>query len=330
MTRPLRIGLVGAGMVAQYHIRAWRACPGAELVAIADPDPDNAADAAAMAPGARLFPSFAAMLASGRFDAVDIATPPATHAELIAEAQNAGLHAICQKPLAPDAAGAHAILRDLRSDTRVMLHENWRWRPTYRALAAALASGRMAPPRRFEFRVESAGFLPDPAGRLPALERQPFLAQMPRLLVFELLVHHLDTLLFLFGGDIEVRRARLARRSPAVLGEDFAEVDLVVGGVPGRLVADFCVPSAPPLPRDRLIFDGRRILDGWRLDLGPAGPVHLFDRQEGYQASFNATIAHFAEALATGSPFATGVANGCRMLVHVDEIYAAAHRAAAE
>lgn len=329
MTRPLRIGLVGAGMVAQYHIRAWRACPGGTR---RHRGPRSGQCRRRGGDGARraALPVICGHARLGAFRRGRHRHATATHAELIAEAQNAGLHAICQKPLAPDAAGAHAILRDLRSDTRVMLHENWRWRPTYRALAAALASGRMAPPRRFEFRVESAGFLPDPAGRLPALERQPFLAQMPRLLVFELLVHHLDTLLFLFGGDIEVRRARLARRSPAVLGEDFAEVDLVVGGVPGRLVADFCVPSAPPLPRDRLIFDGRRILDGWRLDLGPAGPVHLFDRQEGYQASFNATIAHFAEALATGSPFATGVANGCRMLVHVDEIYAAAHRAAAE
>ena len=34
---PLRIGMIGAGMISSYHLVAWQRCPGAEVVAIADP-----------------------------------------------------------------------------------------------------------------------------------------------------------------------------------------------------------------------------------------------------------------------------------------------------
>ena len=44
MTRPLRIGLLGAGMVSRHHLIAWAAIPDqARVVAIADPSPENAA-----------------------------------------------------------------------------------------------------------------------------------------------------------------------------------------------------------------------------------------------------------------------------------------------
>jgi predicted dehydrogenase len=43
MNEPLRIGLIGAGMVSRHHLIAWAAIPDrAKVVAVADPSHDNA------------------------------------------------------------------------------------------------------------------------------------------------------------------------------------------------------------------------------------------------------------------------------------------------
>ena len=44
MNQPLRIGLIGAGMVSRHHLIAWASLSDqARVVAIADPSADNAA-----------------------------------------------------------------------------------------------------------------------------------------------------------------------------------------------------------------------------------------------------------------------------------------------
>ena len=315
----LRVGLVGAGMVAAHHVAAWEKCPGAELVAIADQDEDRARARALGVPGCAAYPSLGAMLRETAIDAVDIATPAPTHADLVRQARAAGLAVLCQKPLTPDLASAQMLVGDLVGGPRVMLHENWRWRGPYQHLGRLLGSGELPRPGWFEMRVESAGLLPNAEGTLPALERQPFFATLPRFLVHEVLGHHLDTLGFLFG-PVEIASAHLFRRCAAVRAEDRAEITLSAGGIPGRLIGDFCTPGAPPLPRDRLTLDGRRVLDDWTLTLPRRAP-HAFDRASGYQGSYDATIAHFVRALAEGTPFATPVERGAVLLGLVDRVY---------
>ena len=44
MNQPLRIGLIGAGMVSRHHLIAWTSIPDqARVVAVADPSRENAA-----------------------------------------------------------------------------------------------------------------------------------------------------------------------------------------------------------------------------------------------------------------------------------------------
>ncbi|WP_197916414.1 Gfo/Idh/MocA family protein [Thiosulfatihalobacter marinus] len=321
MNRPLRVGLVGAGMVSQYHVAGWRECPDAQLVAIADPDLSKAKARAVLVPGAHVFETLGEMISVCDLDAIDIVTPPATHAELIAEAQAAGLHVICQKPLAPNAAEAAAIVENQSLHLRAMVHENWRWRHPYRALKSALEAGEINRPKQFEFRVESSGLLPDHTGQLPALVRQPFFADMPQLLVFELLVHHLDTLTFLFG-DLEIAKARLSYRCDAVRGEDRAVVDLVAGGISGRLIGDFCVTDAPQMPRDRLFLDSgdQPVVDGWSITLPDTG-AHAWDPVSAYEVSYAETIRHFRDNVKTGERFDTEFKDALVLQTIVGHIY---------
>ncbi len=316
----LRVGLIGAGMVSQYHLAGWADCPGARVVAIADPNPARATARAASL-GLPVYASLAEMRAAERLDAVDIVAPVGAHGALISEVVAAGLPVMCQKPLMPDAAAARRLLSGLPATARVMVHENWRWRRPYRLLKSALDDGRVANPGCFEMQVESSGLLPDALGHYPALVRQPFFADMDRLIVFELLIHHLDTLQFLFG-PIEIVSATLAHRCPAVRGEDRAEIELRAGGVPGRLTGDFCVPSRPAMPEDRLRLDGNggTCVTGWALKI-PGTPVDAIDPHVGYQKSYTATIRHFVTCAKRGMPFETPAIDGERLLDIVEAIY---------
>lgn len=311
----LRVGLIGAGMVAQHHAIAWSRCENAALVAVADPDPQAAAR---LSPGATVFhDSLTALLRETEVDAIDIATPVATHAPLVHEAVAAGLPVLCQKPLAPTVVEAERLVSDLPPEARVMLHENWRWRPTYRALKAHLAE--RPKPDTFDFRCESSGLCLSQSGTYPALERQPFLAELDRLIVFELLGHHIDVLSFLFG-PVEILSAQTQRRCPAVKGEDSARIELVAGGVTGWLTGDFAASEAPPRPRDTLALDGRPVVIDWTLDTG--GNERRWNADDGYQKSYDACIAHFASGTLSGGSYETPVPHGVTLLRAIEEVYA--------
>lgn len=309
-------------MVAAHHLAGWAATGGARVTAIAEPDPVRRVGRADTH-GIRGYATLAEMLAAETLDAVDIVAPVGAHAALVRDAVEVGLPVMCQKPLTPDLASADRLIAALPPGARVMLHENWRWRRPYRRLKAALSAGEVPVPAAIEMRAESAGLLADDTGRLPALERQPFFAGLERLIVFELLIHHLDVLGFLFG-PVTVRDAVLTHRCPQVAGEDRAEIRLTAGPVEALLVGDFMVPGVPVV-RDRLRLGPGAdwTIDGWTLCL-PGRQSEAPDPETLYQESYTATIAHFVACLRSGAPFETDARHGRDLLAIVEEVYRAA------
>ncbi len=98
---PLRIGIIGVGGISQAHRNGYLAA-GAELVAIADSQP-QALQARAQAWGVeRSYTDFRAMFADGEVDAVSIAAPTAVHAPATLAAADHGVHVLCEKPIALD------------------------------------------------------------------------------------------------------------------------------------------------------------------------------------------------------------------------------------
>ncbi len=104
----MRVGLIGAGAVARYHVAAAALIPGVELTAVCDLDPDRAAAAAAPA-GARAFTDHRAMLDAG-VDAVIVNTPHALHLPMVRDAAAAGADALVEKPMATTAADCEAMI----------------------------------------------------------------------------------------------------------------------------------------------------------------------------------------------------------------------------
>ncbi|MEM8951962.1 MAG: Gfo/Idh/MocA family oxidoreductase, partial [Pseudomonadota bacterium] len=73
-----RYALIGSGMMGQEHIRFLNHMEGAEVTAVADPDPGMREQAALLA-GAEAFSDYRALLGSGLADALIIASPNHTH-----------------------------------------------------------------------------------------------------------------------------------------------------------------------------------------------------------------------------------------------------------
>src|SRR4051794_20168999 len=137
MNKPLRIGLVGAGMVSRHHLIGWAdIADQASVVAVADPSPDNAARRVAEFGISQSYADAEAMLGSTELDAVDIAAPRQMHAPLVRLAAKHGLPVLCQKPLAPNLHEAIELAAEVKNQTRLMVHENWRFRGYYRDAAS--------------------------------------------------------------------------------------------------------------------------------------------------------------------------------------------------
>ena len=100
MTRPIRYGIIGCGMMGQEHLRNIALLDGASLAAIFEPNADMRARASAIAPEAQIAPSLDALLETPELDCLVIASPNFCHASQIMHiAQTRPLPLLVEKPL---------------------------------------------------------------------------------------------------------------------------------------------------------------------------------------------------------------------------------------
>jgi predicted dehydrogenase len=105
----LNFGMVGAGAIAQSYSQSFTMTDKARLVAVCDVRLE-AAEAVASVHQANGYADLRQMLDRETLDGVIVCTPPNTHAELCVTAMEAGLHVLCEKPLALDSASARRML----------------------------------------------------------------------------------------------------------------------------------------------------------------------------------------------------------------------------
>jgi predicted dehydrogenase len=145
--RPLRGALVGYGFIgAMGHVPAYLTRRDVEIVAVADVCAARRALAASRLPGVPTYASGEELLAAerGRLDFVDIATPPCDHAAIAHRALDAGLHVLCEKPLATRAADARALAdHALRARRTLFPCHNYRYAPVVTAIGEVIRSGRI-------------------------------------------------------------------------------------------------------------------------------------------------------------------------------------------
>jgi predicted dehydrogenase len=128
MPEPLPLLLVGCGTIARAYADALQQGPAMRAVAVVDPDPAARAAMAARLQ-AREFADLDAALAAGmRAAAALVLAPPDRHEALCTQLLSAGLHVLCEKPLAPTVAAAERMLAAARAaERRLMLASKFRY-----------------------------------------------------------------------------------------------------------------------------------------------------------------------------------------------------------
>ena len=108
---PLRVGIIGAGMIGQLRARAIANVPELRLAAVADIRPDCCRAVAKLGDAVAVFSDPAVLARNPGVDAVILATPPASHEPLGLMCLDARKHVLCEKPLAINPAACESLVQ---------------------------------------------------------------------------------------------------------------------------------------------------------------------------------------------------------------------------
>src|SRR5262245_47269401 len=237
---PLKGALIGCGYVSKYHLKSWSKIHDARIVALCDLDRDRVEQAGCTIEGARLYVDPVALFESEEgLDFVEICTRPDSHRELVELAARHGVDILCQKPAAAVRGDLKAMIEAcVSTGTRLMIHENWRFRPWYRAMRAEIDAGSIGRPIRLRIAHRDTRAL-----RPDGYADQPYFATMPRLILLEMGCHLVDTARYLIG-EIQTVAATLGRHGRNSVGEDVAMLTIYfAGGSMGLLDMSWCAPA---------------------------------------------------------------------------------------
>lgn len=230
----LRAGLIGLGMMGRHHARVLASLDGVELVAVADPGGDQHG----VAGGRPVVASVEELIATG-IDYCMVAVPTAYHVEVGEALAEAGVHAMVEKPLASDVAGA-------------------------RRLAAAFSSaglvGAVGHIERYNPALQEARrrLADDELGQVyqVATRRQgPFPARIADVgVVKDLATHDIDLTAWVTGQSYRSVSAQVAHRS----GREHEDLVSATAMLSGGTVANHLVNWLSPMKERVTIITGER------------------------------------------------------------------------
>jgi len=143
--RERRVGLLGAGFIADWHRRAVGWLPDARVVAVCDRAPERAAALAAPC-GAKPYTSLEAMLEAERLDVVHVLLPPPAHFGAARTLLEAGVDVLLEKPMCAAPEECAELLRIAeRCGRRLGVSHNFLFSPVVERLARDVRGGRLGP-----------------------------------------------------------------------------------------------------------------------------------------------------------------------------------------
>jgi len=151
----LKVGIVGLGFMGRMHFRCWKAMPGTKIIAICDPDIAKIAKSSGFAgnikgaddtldlKGIACFTGLARMLKDADLDAVSVCTPTYVHAAITRQCLAAGLHVLCEKPMALSSAECLSMIAAAKKARRILqIAHCIRFWPEYVKTMEIVNSGR--------------------------------------------------------------------------------------------------------------------------------------------------------------------------------------------
>ncbi len=121
MSATVRVGVAGLGYWGPNLARNFGAIPGCELVWLCDSDEAKRDKLARAHPGARTTGELSDLLGDETLDAIVLATPVPTHADLAVAVLEAGKHCFVEKPLATSAVDAERAVQAAERAGRLLM-----------------------------------------------------------------------------------------------------------------------------------------------------------------------------------------------------------------
>jgi myo-inositol 2-dehydrogenase/D-chiro-inositol 1-dehydrogenase len=200
-----RVGIVGAGAMGATHARLLCASvPGAAVVAVCDAVAARAERLAAeIAGGVRVLANGFELIGCADVDAVLVASPGATHAELVLACLDAGKPVLCEKPLATTASDALRVVEAEAALGRRLVQVGFmrRFDPGYVDMKAALDAGAIGAPL-LAYSIHRNAMPPPGFGT--------------ELILRDTVVHDVDAVRWLLGQELIAATVLTPRPSPRV------------------------------------------------------------------------------------------------------------------
>lgn len=213
MSRPIRVGVIGAGMAGQAHAFGYRnammvvdADLSVELVAIADPNLALAEKVARRYGFTEAVADVDAFIARDDIDVISVALPNFLHTEVLPKVIASGKHLFAEKPIGTTPAES-ARLQALAEASPAVTGVGFSFRrlPGLAALAAAVREGRIGEVHTVRGWY-SADYAADPAGALSWRYSQE---QSGGGALLDIGAHAIDALHFVAGPIARVLNATL-------------------------------------------------------------------------------------------------------------------------
>ena len=309
----LRVGLLGAGWVAERHARGLLDHPGAELVAASNWREPSLAALAERFGIPRTTTDWRELAADPEVDAVVIGTPNALHAEQAVAFLEAGKHVLVEKPMARTVAECDRMLAAAAgSPAWLMVAHCWRFHSdvlTLRARVAAGELGEIVKTRSYGVHAHwgPSGWFTDPE-----------LAGGGALL--DMGVHAIDTTRFLLGDPLPVRvYATVATRYGDYPVDDDAVLLVRWSDATSSIIeAGWWQPHLGGLEADTELYGTGGYARVWDRTEPPPGQEHVS------QAMFTAQIGEFVGAVAAGRQPRPSGEDGRVVMEIVEQAYAVA------
>jgi predicted dehydrogenase len=192
-----RFLLLGAGFFSRKWMETVKARGDCEVVGIASRSLSLAEELQRDfgVTGETVYAGWEEAVDHAKADAVIITLPQILHPQATVRALLAGLHVLCEKPLAVDMAGARAVYEETRKhpDQVVMVDQNFRWRPHIQSFRRGIREGLVGRIGHIMFECRQ---------QIRRKTVGAWREKMPEPFLLDFAIHHFDLMRYLTGEEV--------------------------------------------------------------------------------------------------------------------------------
>jgi predicted dehydrogenase len=253
----VRIGVVGFGEWGPNHVRNFSSISGVKVAGVADGRAERLQAAQQQFEGLQVFPTHHELFDRAELDAVAIATPTSTHAAIIRDALDRGLHVLCEKPICSNVADAEDIVaRADRAGRVVMVGHVFLFNSGIRKLRQILVDKELGDIRYLTARRTNLGPIRDDVNA-----------------AWDLASHDISIVNFL----LDSHPVQVSAVGHGYLDRPLQDVAFFTLTYPNGVLANVHASWLDPVKVREITAVGTAKMVVWN-DLGSMGPIQIFDK----------------------------------------------------